>query len=1362
MPTLSKPLAWLMRLPRLLAWLALAIGLCIGAGWAALHLWIVPRIGDFRPALEQLASRTVGVPVQIGALQAESTGWVPSFELRDIALLDAQSRPALRLPRVVVAISIRSVLNLGLDQLVLDRPELDVRHTADGQWLVAGLALGGASQGADNAAADWLFSQHEVVVRGGTLRWTSERAHQSSGGQNPQDAPTLTLTDVDLVLRNPLHQHVLRLDATPPAEWGERFVLMGQFQRGLLSTHAGRFKDWNGQAYAWFPQVDVSQLRQHVRLGADLQSGRGRLRLWTDIVRGDWAGGTADLDLTQVRVRLAPNLEPLGFAQISGRVSGQQDANGWSLATRQLAFVSDQGLVWPGGNVSAQYRQGTSGPLGTLGQSSKGELHGEQLDLQALREVALRLPLPEHWQTQLQRHTVAGQVRQLQLNWEGPPEDMRQYQGRIEVDALHLQSVDTTQARTAVAAGIRAAQLSAQFTQQGGQANISMPDGGSLSWPGVLEEDTLALQQLQAELRWQLKDKALGQLQWKAQLANPDLQGQTQGHWQPLKGSRGGQLDLQASIARADASKIHRYLPLTLPAQVRHYVRDSVRKGQVRNLQARIKGDLDKLPMPQPRDGEFRFAGHLQDVDMAYVPPSLLPTGSVPWPVLQGVQGDLVFERQGMRLTNASARFGDGKQALQVSGLRASIPDLGKDPKLDIQADLRGPAQQVLRTVQQSPLDALLSGALAQASASGQLQGKLRLDIPLQHSQDTKVQGSVTLAGNDVQISPLVPLMGRAQGTVQFTEAGFALQGVQTQMLGGTSRIEGGLRSGTVPAGEPRLLIRAQGQVSAEGLRAARNLQPLDTLAKQARGQTSYSASLGWRGEAPEISIRSSLEGLELNLPAPLGKRAAQALPLSISTRALASAAGQPRDQLQIELGPLASAVWVRDLSGANARALRGNLALGLKSGGASSLPESGVSALVRMDELSLDAWQAVLPALDAPASTAPASAATADDESWRSYLPNRLGLQAENLTVQGRTLHEVVAGITREGSTWRANIDARELSGHAQFIAPDRQQAGKLYARLARLNLPPSAVSDVESMMEAPPSSMPALDIQIEDMVLRGKKLGRVEIEAVNTESRTSRNPVREWQLQKLKLSVPEANLHATGRWAAPQDNRPRRTEMNFRLDVRNAGDLLTRLGTPEALRSGSGHLEGQIGWNGSPLAMHYPSMQGQFQVKMGKGQFLKADPGAAKLLGVLSLQALPRRLLLDFRDVFYEGFAFDTVQGDVQIQNGIATTRNLQIDGINAVVKMEGSADLARETQQLKVLILPQLNAGGASVVAGLAINPVVGLTSYLAQWLLTSPLSRAAVQEFTIDGSWGEPRVSRSEQNTTAPPPAPGKHP
>ncbi|MFM7024755.1 MAG: YhdP family protein [Limnohabitans sp.] len=1342
MPTSSEPLSWLTRLSRALAWLALASGLCIGAGWAALHVWIVPRIGDFRPALEQLATRTMGMPVQIGELRAESTGWVPSFELRDIRLLDTQGRPALSLPRVVLAISVRSVLNLGLEQLVLDQPELDVRHTASGQWLVAGLTLGSVG-GEHSAAADWLFSQREVVVRGGTLHWTSEHLPPRPGQPAP-NAQALSLTQVDLVLRNPLRQHELRIDATPPAEWGERFVLMGHFQRGLLSTHPGHFKDWNGQAYAYFPQVDVSQLRQHVRLGIDLLSGQGRLRLWSDISRGEWAGGTADLDLRGVQLRLAPDLDPLGFHQISGRVSGRYGERDWSITTQQLAFVSDQGLTWPGGNASVEYRPEQGG------RPASGKLQGEQLDLQALREVALRMPLPEHWHAQLARHVAAGQVRSLRLQWESTSGAMSQYQGQIEADNIHIQTSPESDER---GPGIQGAQISAQFNQQGGQLQLKVGQGGSLTWPDLLEDDTLNVQQLQSDVRWTLQENELRAAQWKTQLANEDLQGQMQGQWQHAT-TGPGLLDLQAQIAQAQASRIHRYLPLDLPQDIRHYLRDSVRKGVVSKLQVRIKGDLSNIPMAHPREGEFRFSGHLQGVEMAYVPPRLLPAGSLPWPVLQDLQGDLVFERQGMKLSGASARFGEGRQAVQIGLLRAGIADLTHDPKLDIQADLKGPAQQVLSTLTQSPVDRLLSGALAQATASGNLQGRLRLDIPLLRAQDTRLQGSVLLGGNDIQLHPHAPLLGRAQGTVQFSDSGFSLQGVQARLLGGTSRLEGGLRSGAVPAGEPRLLVRAQGQISADGLRAARNLHPLDDLAQQARGQTSYSATLGWRDDQPELSLRSSLEGLELNLPAPLGKRAVQALPLTVTSRVLPSTSG-PRDQLQIDIGTNASAVYVRDLSGHTPRAIRGNLAIGTRTGGISSLPEQGVAALVRLDDLPLDTWEKLLP------DTA-ASASDDTDDAWRSYLPNRIGLQAGTLTTGGRTLHDVVAGITRDGTTWRANLDARELSGHAQYVQPGRQQAGRLYARLARLNLPPSAVSDVESIMEAPPSSMPALDIQIEDLVLRGKALGRVEIEATNQDVRAPRSGAREWQLQKFNVIVPEASLRASGRWSAPADNRPRRTEMGFRLDVQDAGALLTRLGTPGALRAGAGHLEGQIGWNGSPLALHYPSLQGQFQIRMGRGQFLKADPGVAKLLGVLSLQGLPRRLLLDFRDVFFEGFAFDTVQGDVEIQQGIASTRNLQIEGVNAVVKMEGSADIAHETQQLKVLILPQLNAGGASVVAGLAINPVVGLTAYLAQWLLSSPLSKASIQEFAIDGSWNEPRVTRIDVSPPARGAAPGRQP
>jgi uncharacterized protein YhdP len=103
------------------------------------------------------------------------------------------------------------------------------------------------------------------------------------------------------------------------------------------------------------------------------------------------------------------------------------------------------------------------------------------------------------------------------------------------------------------------------------------------------------------------------------------------------------------------------------------------------------------------------------------------------------------------------------------------------------------------------------------------------------------------------------------------------------------------------------------------------------------------------------------------------------------------------------------------------------------------------------------------------------------------------------------------------------------------------------------------------------------------------------------------------------------------------------------------------------------------------------------------------------------------------------------------VTIVHGMANTRNLHIKGVNALVQMNGSADLSRETQNLRVQILPILDTGTASLVAAVTVNPLVGLTTFIAQWLLQNPLSRASAQEFLVDGSWARPQVTRIEQRT-----------
>jgi uncharacterized protein YhdP len=276
----------------------------------------------------------------------------------------------------------------------------------------------------------------------------------------------------------------------------------------------------------------------------------------------------------------------------------------------------------------------------------------------------------------------------------------------------------------------------------------------------------------------------------------------------------------------------------------------------------------------------------------------------------------------------------------------------------------------------------------------------------------------------------------------------------------------------------------------------------------------------------------------------------------------------------------------------------------------------------------------------------------------------------------------------------------------------------------------------------------MPALDVAVEDFELRGKRLGRLEVEAVNHPVGDARGAAHDWRVSRLALTTPEARLNATGHWAAASaaaPGTPRRAVLDFKLDVADSGSLLARLGTPDAVRGGKGSLVGQVSWLGSPMSLDYPSLSGQVNLNIASGQFLQAEPGAARLLGVLSLQSLPRRLALDFRDVFQEGFAFDNVGGDLRIEQGVAHTNNLRMRGVQAVVLMEGQADIARETQDLRVVVVPELNAGTASL-AYAVINPAIGLGTFLAQMFLRKPLIEAGTREFLVTGPWADPQVTR----------------
>ena len=1320
---------WLLSL-LIAAWLLLALSVVV------LHAWIVPRIGDFRGALEAQASKAIGVPVRIGSITARSEGLFPAFELRDVVLLDAGKREALRLVRVVASVSPRSLWRLNFEQLYIEGPQLDVRRDTQGKLHVAGLHMATDTSG-ETRGADWFFAQRELVIEGGTVRWTDEQ----------RQAEPLLLTDVRFVARNSARRHGLRLDATPPAGWGQRFTLRGQFRQPLLSIRSGHWQTWDGQLYADLPYIDVTRLGQYVSLDARIREGNGALRVWADVDDGQVVGGAADLGLDKVDVSLDKGLQPLVLRTVTGRLAGQLTEETLEFSTTALQFDTSDGLRWPGGNLWLQHTP-------NRGRTPEhGALRADRLDLAALALIADRLPLGDATHRMLDAYAPRGLVERVDLNWQGPLGAPSRYQAKGRVSGLRIASqpgrldAAATPPKTRPGTpGLSGAAVDFDASHTGGTATLAIAQG-TLEFPGVFEEPVIPIDRLSAQLQWKL-DNGNAQLQLsKLRFANTDAEGDAEATWRtsdPAVSSGHGRfpgvLDLQGKLTRADGTRVFRYLPLDIPQHTRDYVRNAVTKGVASSVDFRVRGDLHDMPFMDPKQGDFRIAAKVADVNYAYVPPSSAPlrngTPAPVWPPLTGLSGELVFERAGMLVRNARGRI-VGAPGVEITKAEAQIADMSHHASmLRVDAQAKGPLGEVLRAG--APLAGETGEIMRTARATGSADYKLHLELPLAAMENAKVQATVALADNELQVVPEAPSLTQAKGTLSFTETGFSLAGVQARLLGGDIRVEG---RGRFTGPNREVALKAQGTATAEGLRGAREVDWLARLAKKATGSTPYAATFSMRDGTPEFSLTSSLQGLALQLPPPLVKTAEEQMPLRVEKKVLArettkqGAIVATQDQLSLDLGRVGAVQYVRDLAGNEARVLRGSIGVGLAAGETASLPDKGVFANVNVAKLDMAAWQALL---GEATGTGTETAERTDDPS-QAYLPTRIAVRAQQLGIAGRTLHNVVLGGTRDGAVWRANIDATELSGYAEYR---HAQAGRLHARLARLKIAPAEATQVETLLDEQPGTLPALDIVIDDFELLGKRLGRAEIDAVNRGGAS-----REWALNKLTFTMPEASFAAKGSWAAVPGAAAgqRRTAMTFKLDISDAGDLLTRFGMPGVLLRGRGRIEGDVNWRGSPFSLDYPSLGGQLQVDVEQGQFLKADPGLAKLLGVLSLQALPRRLTLDFRDVFSQGFAFDFIRGDAKINKGIASTNNLQMKGVNAAALMDGSADIVRETQNLRVVVVPEINAGTAALVAT-AINPAIGLGTFLAQWVLSKPLAAAATQEFHIEGTWADPKIAK----------------
>ncbi len=608
------------------------------------------------------------------------------------------------------------------------------------------------------------------------------------------------------------------------------------------------------------------------------------------------------------------------------------------------------------------------------------------------------------------------------------------------------------------------------------------------------------------------------------------------------------------------------------------------------------------------------------------------------------------------------------------------------------------------------------------------------------------MQGSLQFLGNNVVLFDGLPTLAATNGTLEFSETGISIPGIRTDFLGGAATVTGStLRDGTI-------VIKAAGALTADGIRKAYADPALQRISRRIAGGTRYGAQIRVaRGGRTDVTVESSLQGIGLEFPAPLQKAASDTMPLKVELIGKAGeTADSARDEIRVAVGSAIAAWYEREKTqekNAAWRVLRGGIGINVPA----PQPDSGVIANVSLPSLNIDAWnQLVSEILDggkpgvaeAPAATAEAGAAVSG---LSQYLePEVLAARATELIVAGKKLDNVVVGASHLPGLWQVNIDSRQASGYVTWNeSRSGRGLGKVTARLASLVVPESAASDVSELLEGEQDEtrIPALDITAENFELFGKRFGQLELQAQNVRPVDG---VREWRINKLAILNPDGELQASGKWTRREG--ASQSSLDYTLEIADAGKLLERFGFANVLKGGKGKMQGALSWKGLPFALDIPSLDGKLSLDIGAGQFLKVDPSAAKLLGVLSLQSLPRRLTLDFRDVFSEGFAFDGIVGTAAIAHGVARTDNFKMRGVAATVLMDGTADIAKESTDLHVAVIPEINAGAASIVYGLAVNPVIGVGTFLAQLFLRAPLMKAFTFEYRISGPWKDPVVAR----------------
>ncbi|MDR2113195.1 MAG: TIGR02099 family protein [Candidatus Accumulibacter sp.] len=1279
------------RLARVFAWSVCGLYFLFILLVLSLRYAVLPNVENYRPLIERIVADSIGLKVDIGRIEADWDGIHPELTLYDVSVADVEGRPALAFLRVDTVLSWWSVVEMRpcLRLLRIDEPTLHMRRGGDGRFFIAGIPLFRGDEGNERNERN-----ERKGGKGGISSWVFEQRHIRIGGatlvweDELRGAPALVMEEVNIAIDNDGRHHRFGLTALPPDGFASRIDLRGDF-RGSDFGAPGK---WRGQAFAEVDYADLAVWKRWVDYPLALTRGRGAARVWLSFAGGGLREVTADMALRGVDLRFAEKLPALSLESLSGRLRVNFLDDGFILDGRELALSSRAARAGGGeeairidpADFEIEWRQNRESGA-TVGKAGIS-----RLDLGALARLAAYLPFDAQSRQLLEDYAPRGEVSAFLARWSGSAEKLSEYSLEAGVRDLGLRAKGYFPGFSGITGALEASETGGKAVLRSGESSIDLP--------AVFPESLIRLDSLNAQVAWKIDGDALEVELARVDFAGPEAAGSAQGKYRAT-GDGPGIVDLSAALTRAEARAVWRYLPYAVGRGARHWLRDSLLAGKATEAHLVLKGNLKDFPFTDKDTGRFLVTVKARDAVLDY---------GAGWPRIDDIQGELRFEGKGMTIEARQGRI----LGARLSATQARIPDFDAPVStLLVKGQAEGPTAEFLKFIEQSPVGEQIGHFTEGLRAAGNGHLELDLTLPLDEKKfhEAKVAGVYRFIANEMSFDDALPPLRRIDGQLRFSGSDLVVPGIDAVLFGGPLKIRGGLRK------DGRVLITADGVADIGELRRQSAHPALAGLS----GKTPYRGEIRIRGRNADLLLESNLVGLASTLPEPFAKAAADALPLRFETRLLPAARWDAavRDQLSASLGMRLTARIVRRKTPGGFTPERGAIAIGRSL----NMPEKGLTLDVTARRLDLDVWQKLFGAVSSGE----------PDEDALAWRPDALSLRAGELVARGMSWNDIELSAAVDRQQWQVRVDSRQAAGELVWDGAD---GGRLAARLGRLaieRLPEQSATDAAK----PASRPPALDVVADDFSVRRINFGRLEVRANNDGAA--------WNLERIQASNPHGMLTGKGSWR--QDGGGGLTQLDFKLDSGDVGGLLARLGYPGSVRAGTAQLEGKLAWNGAPTEIDFASMNGHLRLKAAKGQFLKLDPGAAgKLLGLISLQNLPRRISLDFKDVFSEGLAFNAVSGRMAVQKGVMRTDRLRIDSPVARVLMRGEVDLARETQRLEVTVRPEL--GDTAAVGVAMVHPAAGVATWLASKVLKNPLGTVFSYHYLITGAWDDPKVEK----------------